>query len=264
MCDRRVNISHKKTAVSTSTWLMNFRFCLVFLGTTAINVTSTSSGTVTSVITTGPDGTSIDEGSQQSTLSNASAGEYFSHANHRACTKNSSQNNKNENCTNALKIFWKLVASGEDPAFTPKSRKDIIGGYHSHPATPQSTVPSPGAASINSIHEEYPDINSPSWPRTPASPVSWSLAKLIKNIPLENDDFIYFSKTVFISYASSNIHRYFSSRFSLYRKRVKQKKVLQKSCSLNLKTFFLTNFSKLLFRRTQKQTLLFETIIGNL
>ncbi|KAK0164244.1 hypothetical protein PV328_002893 [Microctonus aethiopoides] len=104
-------------------------------GTAAINVTSTSSGTVTSVITTGPDGTSIDEGSQQSTLSNASA------------------------------------ASGEDPAFTPKTRKDMISGYHSHPATPQSTVPSPGAASINSIHEEYPDLNSPSWPRTPASPV---------------------------------------------------------------------------------------------
>ncbi|KAG7205211.1 hypothetical protein KM043_018297 [Ampulex compressa] len=104
-------------------------------GTSAINVTSTSSGTVTSVITTGPDGTSLDEGSQQSTLSNASA------------------------------------ASGEDPAFTPKVRKEIMGGYHSHPATPQSTVPSPGAASINSIHEEYPDMNSPGWPRTPASPV---------------------------------------------------------------------------------------------
>jgi len=47
----------------------------------------------------------------------------------------------------------------------------MMGGYHSHPATPQSTVPSPGAASINSIHEEYSDMNSPSWPRTPASPV---------------------------------------------------------------------------------------------
>ncbi|XP_066588206.1 trithorax group protein osa [Prorops nasuta] len=104
-------------------------------GTSAINVTSTSSGTVTSVITTGPDGTSLDEGSQQSTLSNASA------------------------------------ASGEDPAFTPKVRKEMISGYHSHPTTPQSTVPSPGAASINSIHEEYPDMNSPGWPRTPASPV---------------------------------------------------------------------------------------------
>ncbi|KAK2588796.1 hypothetical protein KPH14_001671 [Odynerus spinipes] len=104
-------------------------------GTSSINVTSTSSGTVTSVITTGPDGTSLDEGSQQSTLSNASA------------------------------------ASGEDAAFTPKVRKEVISGYHSHPTTPQSTVPSPGAASINSIHEEYPDMNSPGWPRTPASPV---------------------------------------------------------------------------------------------
>ncbi|XP_043593849.1 trithorax group protein osa isoform X4 [Bombus pyrosoma] len=104
-------------------------------GTSVINVTSTSSGTVTSVITTGPDGTSLDEGSQQSTLSNASA------------------------------------ASGEDPTFPPKVRKDMMGGYHSHPTTPQSTVPSPGAASINSIHEEYPDMNSPGWPRTPASPV---------------------------------------------------------------------------------------------
>lgn len=111
-------------------------------GTSGINVTSTSSGTVTSVITTGPDGTSLDEGSQQSTLSNASA------------------------------------ASGEDPAFTPKVRKEMIGGYHSHPTTPQSTVPSPGAASINSIHEEYPDMNSPGWPRTPASPKPDSLAKL--------------------------------------------------------------------------------------
>lgn len=49
----------------------------IVLGTSAINVTSTSSGTVTSVITTGPDGTSLDEGSQQSTLSNASAGQYM-------------------------------------------------------------------------------------------------------------------------------------------------------------------------------------------
>jgi len=47
---------------------------ILCLGTSAINVISTSSGTVTSVITTGPDGTSLDEGSQQSTLSNASAG----------------------------------------------------------------------------------------------------------------------------------------------------------------------------------------------
>lgn len=52
----------------------------------------------------------------------------------------------------------------------------MMGGYHSHPATPQSTVPSPGAASINSIHEEYSDMNSPGWPRTPASPVRNSIS----------------------------------------------------------------------------------------
>lgn len=34
------------------------------------------SGAVTSVVTTGPDGTAIDDASQQSTLSNASAGIY--------------------------------------------------------------------------------------------------------------------------------------------------------------------------------------------
>ena len=67
--------------------------------------------------------------------------------------------------------FSMQTASGEDPAFTPKVRKEMLGGYHSHPTTPQSTVPSPGAASMNSIHEEYPDMNSPGWPRTPASPV---------------------------------------------------------------------------------------------
>ncbi|XP_065166302.1 trithorax group protein osa isoform X4 [Atheta coriaria] len=98
------------------------------------HVTSAAGGSVTSVVTTGPDGTPIDEGSQQSTLSNASA------------------------------------ASGEDPqCTTPKSRKNDMGHY-SHPTTPQSTVPSPGAASMNSMHEEY-EISSPSWPRTPASPV---------------------------------------------------------------------------------------------
>lgn len=42
---------------------------------TTATVTVTSNSTVTSVITTGPDGTSLDEGSQQSTVSNASAGE---------------------------------------------------------------------------------------------------------------------------------------------------------------------------------------------
>lgn len=38
------------------------------------HVTSAAAGSVTSVVTTGPDGTTLDEGSQQSTLSNTSAG----------------------------------------------------------------------------------------------------------------------------------------------------------------------------------------------
>lgn len=45
-------------------------------GSLATHVTAASGGSVTSVVTTGPDGTPIDEGSQQSTLSNASAGNY--------------------------------------------------------------------------------------------------------------------------------------------------------------------------------------------
>ncbi|XP_076262071.1 trithorax group protein osa isoform X4 [Rhynchophorus ferrugineus] len=106
-------------------------------GSMNTHVSAASGGSVTSVVTTGPDGTPIDEGSQQSTLSNASA------------------------------------ASGEDPACpqTPKSNRKNDMGHYSHPTTPQSTVPSPGAASMNSMHEDYGEI-SPNWPRTPASPVS--------------------------------------------------------------------------------------------
>ncbi|CAH1103271.1 unnamed protein product [Psylliodes chrysocephalus] len=99
------------------------------------HVTTATGGSVTSVVTTGPDGTPIDEGSQQSTLSNASA------------------------------------ASGEDPqCTTPKTSRKNDMGIYSHPTTPQSTAPSPGAASINSMHEEYGELSSPSWQRTPASP----------------------------------------------------------------------------------------------
>lgn len=50
----------------------------------------------------------------------------------------------------------------------PKSYKDTI----SHPPTPLSTLPSPGAASMSSYHDEFENASSPSWPRTPASPVS--------------------------------------------------------------------------------------------
>lgn len=43
-------------------------------GNMVTHVTSAAGGSVTSVVTTGPDGTPLDEGSQQSTLSNTSAG----------------------------------------------------------------------------------------------------------------------------------------------------------------------------------------------
>nr|XP_015833044.1 PREDICTED: trithorax group protein osa isoform X5 [Tribolium castaneum] len=70
------------------------------------------------------------------------------------------------------------VASGEDPqCTTPKSNRKNEMGHYSHPTTPQSTVPSPGAASMNSMHDDY-EISSPSWPRTPASPKTDSLSKL--------------------------------------------------------------------------------------
>ncbi|XP_030756462.1 trithorax group protein osa isoform X5 [Sitophilus oryzae] len=111
-------------------------------GSINTHVSAASGGSVTSVVTTGPDGTPIDEGSQQSTLSNASA------------------------------------ASGEDPACpqTPKSNRKNDMGHYGHPTTPQNTVPSPGA-SMNSMHDDYGDI-SPTWPRTPASPKTDSLSKL--------------------------------------------------------------------------------------
>ena len=65
------------------------------------------------------------------------------------------------------------LASGDDHQFTTqKPRKgDMSAAYYSHPATPQSTVPSPGTASINSAHDDNGDINNPNWSRTPASPV---------------------------------------------------------------------------------------------
>lgn len=81
---------------------------------------------VTSIITTGPDGAPLDDASQQSTLSNASA------------------------------------ASIEDPqCSTPKSRKNDYNQSH---LTPPSAAATP--------HEDF-EMGSPSptWPRTPASPV---------------------------------------------------------------------------------------------
>ena len=52
---------------------------------------------------------------------------------------------------------------------TPKHNSKPPG--HSHPPTP-NTLGSPGAASMSSFHDEFESVSSPSWPRTPASPVS--------------------------------------------------------------------------------------------
>ncbi|XP_026475128.1 trithorax group protein osa isoform X4 [Ctenocephalides felis] len=85
---------------------------------------------VTSLVTTGPDGQPMDEASQQSTLSNASA------------------------------------ASGEDPqCSSQKSRKGggDLGPYSHPPLTPSNA--SPGT---QHGHDDY-ELCSPSWPRTPAS-----------------------------------------------------------------------------------------------
>uniref|UniRef100_W4VR84 Putative swi-snf chromatin-remodeling complex protein n=1 Tax=Corethrella appendiculata TaxID=1370023 RepID=W4VR84_9DIPT len=85
---------------------------------------------VTSIVTTGPDGTPLDDGSQQSTLSNTS------------------------------------VASGEDPqCSTPKSSKNEPYTPGGHLAPPNA---SPGTP--HNAHEDF-EMNSPTWPSTPASPV---------------------------------------------------------------------------------------------
>ncbi|XP_058978697.1 trithorax group protein osa isoform X4 [Musca domestica] len=90
---------------------------------------------VTSVVTTGPDGTPMDDASQQSTISNASA------------------------------------ASAEDPqCTTPKSRKnDPYGQSH---LAPPSTSPGGVGAGAHPGHpgEDYEMNSPPNWARTPASP----------------------------------------------------------------------------------------------
>ncbi|XP_067141120.1 trithorax group protein osa-like isoform X1 [Centruroides vittatus] len=62
----------------------------------------------------------------------------------------------------------------EEHATTPKpNSKSTL----SHPPTP-NTLPSPGAASMSSFHDEFDSVSSPSWPRTPASPRPDGLLKL--------------------------------------------------------------------------------------
>jgi AT-rich interactive domain-containing protein 1 len=86
---------------------------------------------VTSIVTTGPEGTQLDEASQQSTLSNTS------------------------------------IASGDETQSTPKNRKSEM---FNHPMPPSHTNASPGPNHPHSGEENF-EMGSPSWPRTPASPV---------------------------------------------------------------------------------------------
>jgi AT-rich interactive domain-containing protein 1 len=68
------SISHNPVESTTHTESINDTSIISNIPVSTIATITTSSNTVTSVVTTGPDGTSLDEGSQQSTLSNASAG----------------------------------------------------------------------------------------------------------------------------------------------------------------------------------------------
>lgn len=128
------------------------------------NVSQIHSGAVTSVITTGPDGASMDEASQQSTLSNTSAG------NHHV------QQNFIPIVTFANRLFHCLcAASGEDPSSTPKRKESGLGmmgpmgGYLGHGHS-QSPLP-PCSPNMNSIHDDYSSESSQGWNRTPSSPV---------------------------------------------------------------------------------------------
>lgn len=60
------------------------------------------------------------------------------------------------------------ASTADEGTDTPRSRKEIPV---SHPPTPASALPSPGAASMSSYHDDFESVSSPSWPRTPASPV---------------------------------------------------------------------------------------------
>ena len=61
-------------------------------------------------------------------------------------------------------------SQAEDSCDVPRKLNSNPPGL-SHPPTP-NTLGSPGAASLSSFHDEFESVSSPSWPRTPASPVS--------------------------------------------------------------------------------------------
>lgn len=126
---------------------------------------------VTNLVTTGPDGVAgLDEASQQSTLSNTSA------ASGDDVSAPSTPRSRKE--TGSMP----MTPSAHHPPFSqPPQQQQQHGQLLSHPPTPQSSVPSPGPASLPSQHEDYNDVHSPgpgvgNWTSvstrpTPSSPV---------------------------------------------------------------------------------------------
>ena len=110
----------------------------------------------------------MDEASQQSTLSNTSAA-----SGDDGASAPSTPRSRKETATSMT------TPSAHHPPFSQHQQQQQ---QLSHPPTPQSTVPSPGAASQHSQHDEYGDVHSPgpgagNWNPAaqrpaPASPVS--------------------------------------------------------------------------------------------
>lgn len=66
-----------------------------------------------------------------------------------------------------IDFFLSFVASGDESQSTPKNRKNEI---FNHPMTPSHANASPGPNNPHGGEENF-EMGSPSWPRTPASPV---------------------------------------------------------------------------------------------
>lgn len=115
------------------------------------------SGVVTSVVTTGPDGTAIDDASQQSTLSNASAGNCYIKIyldDYNIILK-------------LIIIDFVFIASGDDSNCTTPKRKENMSGGMMYQQGMGGIMGPP----CSPAHDEYsnPDPMAPAWPRGPPS-----------------------------------------------------------------------------------------------
>ena len=113
---------------------------------------------VTSLVTTGPDGSLIDEASQQSTISNASAGE-----------EDDLVGEYHERRTN-LFLTFPTASTDDAQCATPKSRKNDPSFNQSHLATASPGGSGHASGGAGHGNEEF-EMGSPNWNRTPASPV---------------------------------------------------------------------------------------------